>query len=293
MHRTLFWCGSRRAPSPRRRGGLTLFELIVVVSIIALLLSILLPVFRTFKQAARQTMEMNSARQTVAAYLNYSIANQGSLLIGYKLGLSACNASGHAIEPVAAAPYPWRLAPYLDWVITGMFSSGHRDLLDTWEGDSLRYNYGVGIFPSLGLNARWLGGDEADYAFDEGFISLFGKYYLGKSAQARRPADLITFASARGSDPLEALGTDVLPGYYKVESPWFTTPHWEPEYDADLDPADWGYVALRYNRTAVSALLDGHVDAMSERELLDMRHWADQATGEDWHLEANLPAGGG
>ena len=46
-------------------------------------------------------------------------------------------------------------------------------------------------------------------------------------------------------------------------------------------PSSMGFVHLRHDGKAVTAMLDGSVRTMSEEELRDMRHWSNQAIRYD------------
>jgi prepilin-type N-terminal cleavage/methylation domain-containing protein/prepilin-type processing-associated H-X9-DG protein len=65
-----------RAASPSTR-GFTLVELLVVIGIIALLISILLPVLGTARESARQVQCASNIRQLCTALINYSTENKG------------------------------------------------------------------------------------------------------------------------------------------------------------------------------------------------------------------------
>ena len=51
-------------------------------------------------------------------------------------------------------------------------------------------------------------------------------------------------------------------------------------------PEDWGFVAPRYGRKAVAAMMDGHAQSLSLKALQDMRHWANHADRPDFTLAA-------
>ncbi|MEY3204655.1 MAG: hypothetical protein RLZZ21_986, partial [Planctomycetota bacterium] len=57
------WCGSRMdSLLSRRRVGMTLVELLVVVAVLAALVALLLPAVQSAREAARRTSCMNNLR---------------------------------------------------------------------------------------------------------------------------------------------------------------------------------------------------------------------------------------
>ena len=76
-----------RAGRRARLGGFTLIELLVVIGIIALLMSILLPVFRKVRDAATTTQCLSNLRQIGFAITRYADDHRGSLVPGDYVGL--------------------------------------------------------------------------------------------------------------------------------------------------------------------------------------------------------------
>ena len=71
---------------PARAAGFTLVELLVVIGIIALLVSILLPVLGQVRRKAQSTACMSQGRQIYMAMLMFSHDNKGFLPRAYKVG---------------------------------------------------------------------------------------------------------------------------------------------------------------------------------------------------------------
>ncbi len=270
--------------------GFTLVEMLVVIAIVALVIGFSFPAIVSMRHRAAQAREMAAARNLMTAWNEYSHDNNSQLLPGYKNGLPAFDEKGQPIAQatigVAAARYPWRLAPYLAFNFRGLYLDSDVRYLEELENvDYWNYLYQVSCFPSLGLNTTWVGGDENQGGFNAAYEATFGKFYRSRLSQFRHTERLIVFASARGIDPQPNASSDIIGGYFRVKSPNFTETQWAAQYDP-ADAASCGQVASRNGDRTVCAFVAGHVEAKTVDELRDMRFWADQANDPNWKLTA-------
>ncbi|MCA9097473.1 MAG: DUF1559 domain-containing protein, partial [Planctomycetaceae bacterium] len=67
----------RNSEAPRR--GFTLIELLVVITIIATLMSLILPAVQSARESSRRTQCLNNMRQHGLAMSNFAAANNGKL----------------------------------------------------------------------------------------------------------------------------------------------------------------------------------------------------------------------
>lgn len=108
-----------------RRFGFTIVELLVVISIIAVLLSLLLSGLNAASATGRKTKEMNRLKQVLYAWLMYSGQYEDKLLPGFWNNLPELlefKLHGMFITKTSLAPnsYPNSVRHI------------HGDLLDTW-----------------------------------------------------------------------------------------------------------------------------------------------------------------
>ncbi len=305
--------------------GFTLIELLVVIAIIATLMGILLPALGSARTSAKAVKELSGARQLMLAYTMYADDNDGRLLIGYAQhgrfandvwdvmvhrGEQPRTASGEIIGAPIGQRYPWRIAPYFDGNLDALYmDSKVLDSLaelnivqsDFASTQSAAMQYVVSLVPSFGINTYFVGGGGVlgdPYPMSPLGRRYFGDFHLSRLSQARRPSELITFASSRAAastlpgDLITATG--IVEGWHTVTPPYLYEgqgQRWDDSYrETGIDPSrNSGNVSLRYSGKGAAAMLDGHVEQYGWDDFADMRHWADQATSEDWTLELHLP----
>ena len=224
----------------------------------------------------------------MTAWTSYATEHGGAVIPGYRNGLPAFDEQGKPIASqtigVASARYPWRLAPYLGYNFRGLYLDDNLQVLSELESsDYSNYLYQTSVFPSLGINSTWVGGDENQGGFNSSFQNAYGRFYASRITEIRNPAKLIVFASARGVDPNPAGSGLLTQGYFRVRSPNFTSSQWAERY-LEEDAASYGQLASRNGNRSVIGMVDGHVESKQVDELRDMRLWCDKATSPDWKL---------
>lgn len=273
---------------PRQRRAFSLVELLVVIAVIAIVVGLVSYAATSVRGSGKSARELALARQLMQGYTAYAADNKGALMPGYYNAQPALpiptDEQGKAVSGPAAHRYAWRLAPYLDTQLKGLID-------DPWLLEDLRYttqfDYFVSLYPSMGLNTTFVGGDSSaeGLGFNPAFRQLYGNFYLTRLSQARRPADLIVFGSARTNATYEAGAPPVIEGYFKIESPNLLSRRWDADWNVEAPPKQWGYLSLRLKgKRAAFGFLDGHTATLDNGEMQDMRKWCDLADSPDWKL---------
>ncbi len=84
--------------------------------------------------------------------------------------------------------------------------------------DRTLYVYSVSVYPSLGINSYFLGGNETEFAAASANARFGAATVVTRMGQVQRPADLLGFVSARSatSGPEGDGYFQVLPPYLAV-----------------------------------------------------------------------------
>lgn len=258
----------------------TLIELLVVIAIVGILSAMLLPSLAKAKRKARTIEEISSARQLILAAQVYADENEDSVFPGYVTDPAAKDDQGNALFFPENTRYPWRLSPYLSQSFETIYCADNRRKLSELRNlDRGSYVYAVSLFPSLGMNSYFVGGNEADFPAAAANRKFGPGTVVKKVGEVRQPSELMMFVSARST----VAGSEAN-GYFEVRPPYLTARKWAPDWSSTLAPNEWGFVAPRYEGRAVTAMMDGHVQTMTQAELQDMRHWANTADRPDFTL---------
>lgn len=273
------------------RRAFTLVELLVVVGIVALLISLLLPVVSRSRAAARQLQSCSNLRQMMLGYAGYHHQNRGWLLFGYTP--STVSASPVTVyDPVSkqtlgvpiADRYPWRLLPYVAnlWPII----HGHDTtppIPRAGDPDAWMKAYNLSLSPTYGINAVYVGGHK-DF---EGFTGAgnwpnVGKHVVFRASEVRRPSELIVFADCQAFNAPELAGA----GMHALTPPRARGLRWtvcDGKFQTPLPPpAVIGIPKGWFMNQAVVGFFDGHVETLPPNRLTDMRLWSNYADRPDY-----------
>jgi hypothetical protein len=245
-----------------------------------------------------------AGQQLAAAYLMYADDNRTSVLVGYaneamvslnpgpgQATLQVLDSAGERIGGVTARRYPWRIAPYLDFKIEGLFKDP--TILRRYrERDD--FLYVASLSPSYGLNSMYVGGDADRFGFNAAALGVYGAFYITRIDQPVKPDRLIVFATTRGVNPE---GGELVPGYFRADAPNRTVRTWSAAFDPSEPPGSTGNVDFRLGRTtgggrsgvngkAGVICLDGHAEMQGFESLDDMTRWSDRARSRNWVLES-------
>lgn len=263
-----------------KRQAFTLVELLVVIAIISILAALLLPCLAKAKNRARMIEEMSAGRQLMLGVQMFADDHDGAVFPGYVPDFSAVDNHGQPLSFPVNARYPWRIVPYMSGSMQLIYSGVNRAKLSELQSAShADYVYSVSLFPSLGINSYFIGGNQTEFPAADANAKFGGGTVITKINEARKPSELMVFISARSA----ATGNNAQ-GYYQVTPPYLKSRQWATNYSQSLSPNQWGYVAPRFNNRAVAALLDGHAENFNLQAMQDMRHWCNRADRPDWTL---------
>jgi prepilin-type N-terminal cleavage/methylation domain-containing protein len=261
--------------------GFTLIELLVVIAIIATLAGLLLPALAKARTRARMVEEMSAGRQLMLGVQMYADDHHGAVFPGYVSDPNAVDDRGQPLFFPENARYPWRIVSYLSGSMQLIYSGANRaKLAELRAGNHSDYVYAVGLFPSLGINSYFIGGNQTEFPAADANARFGAGTVIVKTSDAKNPSALMNFISARS-----AVSGNNAQGYFQVTPPYLASRRWAADYSQSISPSQWGFVAPRFNNQAVAALLDGHVENFDLREMQDMRHWCNTADRSDFTLQ--------
>jgi len=227
-------------------------ELLCGLAVIAMLAALVVGAVGAAQKSGMKASEIAAGKTLMMGYHLYATENGGSLMPGYQRSPGqVLNTHGEPLGAKEASRYPWRLAPYISYNIKAAFLATKQEIPNSSLSD-----YYVSLIPSLGMNSIYVGGHEGDAMdpYNPRAAARFGDFCVLRLNQAVKPSQLIVFASAFYEEPGRRKD-DPQKGYFRIQYPNQN-------------------VHFRYNKKAVVACLDGHVELLTEEEMRDMRRWS-------------------
>ena len=252
--------------------GFSLVELLVAITILGLLAGVSGAAYQKAMVKASLAAEVSAGKSLTQSYLLAASENSGRYLPAYDgtaRNQPILNAQGRPLGmSEARCRYPFRLAPYFNNQMDGtiLVNRNEAQIIRLMGASGAMYDYGLSVFPALGINRFLVGGN----------VNANGSVeYSAECIQTLGQAEksVILFVSAGSTD---------VDGYEYVTPPngprgqWSTAP-----WKKDSDPGNYGHVAARFDGKAVAGFLDGSVRVLSLDELRDMRLWSRNAALAD------------
>ena len=256
------------------RAGFSLVEMLVVIAVLGLLAGVSMGAYQKAMARASMGSETSAAKNLIQAYQLATTENGGRFLYSKDpTATGVLNANGQVISMAEIrSRYPFRLAPYFNYGMEGtvLVNRNESQIIKIMGSSGFMYDYGVSVFPAMGINRYLIGGNFARKP-DGTFEVKHGDECVQTLAQADQ--SVIVFASAGNPD---------VDGYEYVTAPLGPEGQWSSaKWSKGVDASNYGHVDGRFDGKAVCAFLDGSVKVLSIDELRDMRLWSRNAALEN------------
>lgn len=252
----------------------TLLELLIVIAILGALIAAGSAAISTALGKGKLIAEMTAAKTLITAYHAAAMENGGRYIPAHNdAAQDVRNAQGKPLAKLTKSRYPFRLAPYFNYVIKGTLLVGDNDKQFTVRRDAADDDYWISVFPAFGINLSFVGGKRLNdkNGAEEWNTRLTAPDCIRSMANGGQ--SVIAFITAGGGN---------IAGYEYVKAPGGPESFWSPDAWTDHShPEDYGNVHPRHDGKAVAAFLDGSVKMLSLEELRDMRLWSREAKLRD------------
>jgi prepilin-type N-terminal cleavage/methylation domain-containing protein len=224
----------------RCRCAFTLIEVLLVISIIALLLSIMVPVLSVSRAKSRAVVCGSNIRQLVLANNSYAGNNKGIFAPGALDIFSSNLCRWYGVRSRTDEPFDNKKGPLANYLAEGMLNCPEKIRYQTLEPDDEEYDAGSGGY---GYNMTYIG----SRIWMDGYEDTSCKV-SAKQEQITRPSRTLMFADT-------AMGK--AGGYlieYSFAEPRYFLVAGEPDMTWDPDPS----IHFRHRRKATIAWSDAH-----------------------------------
>ncbi len=294
------------------RKGFTIVELLVVISVIALLMAVLLPALSGARKRARKVEEASRIRQVGEAWLLYSNGNNDAALPGFvqeeiQSDGEKCWDVSYKLpdkSPVPAADaeeWPWRLLPYLSYNHDVLH--GYLEEAQTSQLAMVDHSDQIAEHPAFGYNAYYIGGwwemkeiggvDTPRPRFftarmDDRPISVL----VRSPSSIQNPTKLVLFCSTAEHGPgyyhrvddMELGSHYAAPSFLAEEEQWKWATHGggPTPYNLEVVATRTAIPIGRYTGQAAVLHADLHYAPQIPGELIDQRFWINTANTRDY-----------
>ncbi|MFM7134750.1 MAG: type II secretion system protein [Planctomycetota bacterium] len=206
---------SARPRASTFRRGFTIVELLVVISIIAILIALVSVGLSQAGKSARQTQFLSNLKQIGTAWTQYANQNDEKPMYGYvddgvqdAFRIRAKDQAGNNLPQEFVRTYPFRLLPFLNNDRSLMY-----DYLPDYEDLGNIPNDVIANNPAFGYNANYVGGwwttqagapkmrfSNTGYFRSPGNLVPRLEVVVRSLGQVQRPSELIIFASSVSAD---------------------------------------------------------------------------------------------